>query len=190
MYEFEDVSGRRTWVCWKNADNRRGVGVKLPVHTNSLTAESLAYTGTPPVFSPRAKDDGWLSLTLNPRPVFISEKTAPQRPDLRVDSVRYVRASRVVRARVTNHGTRPTPVRSGSRVPYITWAVLMVNGDSQAQVVRTTSIAVNQQVVFTFDLGQTELPDTVLLSVTVNPNQTYVELGTDDNTGHALAVKP
>jgi len=190
MYEFEDpTSARRTWVCWNDGDTERGVDVKLPVRTNSLAAESLAYTRTPPAFSPRVADDGWLSLTLNPRPAFISETSAPLRPDLKVDSMRSVQSSQVVvRAWVTNHGTRATPRRS--RVPYPTWAVLTANGDSLAQVVRTTSIAVNQQAEFTFDVGQTQLPDTVLFSVTVNPSQTYVELGTDDNTGHALVVRP
>jgi hypothetical protein len=33
------------------------------------------------------------------------------------------------------------------------------------------------------------LPDTVLFSVAVNPGQTYVELGTDDNIGYALVAK-
>ena len=190
VYEYEAGSGTRTWVCWKDGNTGRGVDVRLPVRTNSLAAESLAYTRTPPAFSSRVADDGWLSLNLNSRPVFISEKTAPQRPDMRVDSVQSQGANKVVRAWVTNHGTRATPARSGSRLPYPTWAVLKANGDSLAQVVRTNSMAVNQQAEFTFDLDQSRLPDTVLFSVTVNPSQTYVELGTDDNTGHALVVKP
>jgi len=191
MYEFEDPTTlKRTWVCWKDDDTKRDVSVRLPVRTNSIAAESLAYSRTPPAFSPTVTNDGWLSLSLNSRPVLISEKTAPQRPNLRVDSVRFVRARSVVRAWVTNHGTRATPVRSGSRMPYPTWAVLRANGDSLTQQVRTTSVAVNQQAEFTFDLDQSRLPDTVLFSVTVNPSQTYVELGTDDNTGHTLVVKP
>jgi hypothetical protein len=190
MYEFEDVSGKRTWVCWKDDDTKRDVSVRLPVRTNSMAAESLAYSRTPPALSPMVTNDGWLSMNLHSRPVFISERTTPQRPNLRVDSVRFVRARSVVRAWVTNHGTRGTPVRSGSRTPYPTWAVLRANGDSLTQQVRTTSIAVNQQVEFTFDLDQSRLPDTVLFSVTVNPNQTYVELATDDNTGHVLVAEP
>jgi len=75
-------------------------------------------------------------------------------------------------------------------MPYATWAVLKANGDSLAQQVRPTAIAVNQQAELTFDLGRIQLPDTALLTVTVNPSQTYVELGTDDNSGHVLAVKP
>ena len=191
IYEFEDTGGKRTWVCWKDGDTGRGVGVKLPVRANSLIAEPLAYGRTTSRYSSTVSNDGWLSLNLSPRSVFISEKTPPMRPDLRVDSVRVGRTSPVtIRTWVTNHGTRATPVRSGSRVPYPTWAVLSANGDSLAQQVRPTAIAVNQQAEFTFDLGQTELPDTVLLSFTVNPKQTYVELGTDDNTGYSLLVKP
>jgi hypothetical protein len=191
MYEFEDPATlKRTWVCWKDGEAVQSINVKLPVRTNSLAAESLAYTGTPPTFSPKVTNDGWLSLNLNSRPVFISETESPLRPDLRVDSVRFVQASSIVRAWVTNHGTRATPVRSGSREPYATWAMLRANGDSLAQQARMTSIAVNQQVVFEFRLGQTQSPDNVLLSVTVNPTQTYVELGTDDNTGYALVGKP
>ncbi len=190
MYEFEDMDGKRTWVCWADEAANQSIDVRLPVRTNSLAAESLAYSVTTPAFSPRVRDDGWLSMTLNARPVFISEKTAPQRPDLRVDSVQFVPADEVVRAWATNHGSRATPVRSGSRVPYPTLAVLRADGDSLEQQARATSIAVGQQAEFTFDLGQNQLPDTVLISVNVNPDQTYVELGTDDNTGYTLAIKP
>jgi hypothetical protein len=191
MYEFEDTATlKRTWVCWKDDKAEHSGVAKLPVRTNRLAAESLAYTGTPPAFSPTVASDGWLSMSLNPRPLFISEAGSPLRPDLRVDSVQFARGSRVVRAWVTNHGTRATPVRSGSRSPYPTWAVLRANGDSLAQQVRTATIAANQQAEFTFDLGQTRLPDTVLFSVTVNPSQSYVELGTDDNTGYTPAIKP
>jgi hypothetical protein len=192
MHEFEDTATlRRTWVCWSDGMAGRGIDVKLPVRSDSLACESLAYTGTPPVFSPRITDDGWLSLTLNSRPVFISEKGAPMRPDLIVDSVRLEQAGRtLVRAWVTNRGTRATPSYPRPRTPFPTWAVLKANGDSLAQHVRTASMAVNQQAEFTFDLGQTKLPDTVLLSVTVNPSQTYVELGTDDNSGYRLKTQP
>jgi len=191
MYEFEDPATlERMWVCWKDGEATQSIGVKLPVRTDILAAESLAYTETPPAFPPRVADDGWLYMNLDARPVFVSEVSAPLRPDLRVDSVQFVQSINAVRAWVTNHGNRATPVRSGSRVPYPTWAVLRADGDSLAQQVRATSIAVDQQVEFTFSLGQTQLPDTALLSLTVNPNQAYVELGTDDNTGYTLASKP
>jgi hypothetical protein len=191
MYEFENPTTlRRTWVCWSSGDTKQAIGARLPVWTGNLAAESLTYTSTPPAFSPRVEDDGWLYMKLNSRPVFISEKTAPQRPDLRVDSVRLMQAGSVVRAWVTNRGTRATPVRSETQDPYPTWAVLKTNGDSLAQTVRTTRIAPNQQAEITFDLSQSQLADTALLSVTVNPNQTYVELTTDNNTGYALVPKP
>lgn len=192
MYEIEDpTTSKRTWVCWKDGDTKQSIDVRLPVRTSSLAAESLAYSKTPPAFSPKVADDGWLSVALNARPVFISEKAPPMRPDLRVDSVRVVPTSPVtIRAWVTNHGTGATPGRSRTRVPYPTWAVLSANGDSLTQQVRTTSIAANQQAEFTFDLGQIQWPDAALITVTVNPSQTYVELGTDDNTGYALVVEP
>jgi hypothetical protein len=191
MYEFEvPTTLKRTWVCWRDGEAEQSVGAKLPVRTNSLAAKSLTYCRTPPAFSPKVNDDGWLSMDLTSRPVFISEKTSPQRPDLEVFSVRFVQVGSVVRAWVTNHGTRATPVRSGSRVPYPTWNVLRANCDSLAQMVRTTAVAVDQQAESTLDLDQSRLPDTVLFSVTVNPSQTYVELGTDDNNGYALMARP
>jgi hypothetical protein len=188
MFEFEDPATlRRTWVCWPNGDMKQSSRVKLPVRTDELAGESLAYSGTTPAFTPRVADDGWLTLNLNQRPIFIHEAAPPQRPDMAVDSVRYDGSSRSVRAWVTNHGSAPTPVRSGRRA-YPTWAVLKADGDSVTQAVWTKSIGINQGAEFGFELGRTELPDTVLLSVTVNPNQTFVELETDDNTGYTLKV--
>jgi hypothetical protein len=168
---------------------KQNIRVKLPVRTDQLAAESLAYSSTTPTFTPRVAGDGWVLLNLSTRPVFIHEAGPAERPDVKVDSVRYEHSSRSVRAWVANHGTAATPVRSGSRVAYPTWAVLRGDGDSLAQVARAASVSVGQQVAFEFRLGQMQVPDTVLLSVTVNPNQTYVELGTDDNIGYTLAVK-
>jgi hypothetical protein len=95
-----------------------------------------------------------------------------------------------VRAWVTNHGSRATPHHSPGIQPYPTWAVLYANGDSLAQQVRTDSIAVDRQATFTFTLGPAQLPYTVLFSVRVNPNEGYVELGTDDNSGYRLKTQP
>ena len=191
MYEFEDPATlRRTWVCWADGDVKHSIKVKLPVRTDQLAAESLAYSSTTPAFTPRVADDGWLRMSLDVRPVFIHEVSSPERPDMRVDSVRFVSENRSVRAWVTNHGTRATPVRSGLRRPYPTWAVLGAEGDSLAQAVRRNPIEVGEQAEFSFDLNSTTLPDTALLSVTVNPNQLYVELDMDDNAGYTLAIQP
>jgi len=135
-------------------------------------------------------DDGWLRVALDVRPVFIHEAGAPERPDLNVDSVRFEPANRLVRAWATNHGTAATPARLGPWRPYPTWAVLKAEGDSIAQAIARSLIEVGHQAEFTFDLGRTALPDTALLSVTVNPSQTYVELGMDDNTGYQLGIEP
>ncbi|MBM3331538.1 hypothetical protein FJY68_06755 [candidate division WOR-3 bacterium] len=191
IYEFEDTTTlqKRTWVCWADGDMKRSIRARLPVRTDQLAGESLAYSSKTPTFTPRVADDGWLSLDLNTRPIFIHEVGSPERPDLRVDSVRFVSENRSVRAWVTNHGTRATPVRSG-RLAYPTWAVLKADGDSVGQAVWSKSAGENQGVDFGFELGRTELPDTVLLSVTVNPEQSFVELETDDNTGYTLIVEP
>jgi hypothetical protein len=135
------------------------------------------------------KSDRWLSINLNSRPVFIAEKPVPLRPDLRVDTVRSAQTGCVVRAVVTNHDTRATPVRSGSRVPCPTRAVPKANGYSLTQAVRATSVAAERQPEFACDLSKAGLSNTVLFSMTVNPSQTYVELGTDDNTVYELVVK-
>jgi hypothetical protein len=193
MYEFEDTTTlKRTWVCWKNGGaGSGGLNVKLPVRTDSLAAESLAYTGTPPPFSAPVAPDGWLSLSLNERPAFVTEVTDTLRPDLRVDSVRYSPSPgpMYVKAWVTNHGSRATPRNPSGTQSYPTWAVLSRNGDSLAQQVYTDSIAVGHQVEFKFTLTSPP-PDSTLYSVRVNPLQTYVELGTDDNSGYGLAAKP
>jgi len=201
MYEFEDDSGKRTWVCWQNwplssvpppPSNSQPVAVNLPVRADTLAAEPLAYTDSTTEFSVVPARDGWLTADLNQRPVFIREVTDAPRPDLRVDSVRYavLPGTVEVRAWVTNHGQRATPSRSGRRSAYPTDAVLKLNGDSIARQVRTTAIARDLQVLFTFTFSPALLPDTALLSVSVNPGQNYVELGTDDNSGHTLVVRP
>jgi hypothetical protein len=192
MYEFEDTTAlqKRTWVCWEDGNMKKNIRVKLPVRTDQLTAESLAYSSMTPSFTPRVGSDGWVTLDLNTRPVFIHEVGPADRPDLRVDSVRFDPASRVVKAWATNHGTRATPNRSRTRKAYPTWAVLRSEGDSVAQAVWTQSIAMNQGAEFRFELGKTVLPDTALLSVAINPKQIFVELETDDNTGYTLKVGP
>jgi hypothetical protein len=55
--------------------------------TDHLTAAGLACRdGKPPRLAARLGTDGWLSLSLDDRPVFLSEQDMPKRPDLVVDS--------------------------------------------------------------------------------------------------------
>ena len=94
-----------------------------------------------------------------------------------------------VRAWATNRGGRTTP-HNTTGTPYPTLAVLLANGDSVAADVWQDSIPKDQHAKFHFSVDPTPMPDMVLFSVSINPSQTYVELGADDNTGHALAIKP
>ncbi len=191
VYEFsEPTTEQRRWVGWVvQTTGRESLlqEVKIPARTDTVEVSSDS--------GPRkatADADGWLRLDLSTYPRYLKEVSLTSRPDLRVDSVRYVASQPqcTVRVWVTNHGERATPNRSTPPSPYPTYAVLRANGDSLAQRVRTTAIPKDVQVLFTFTFSPGLLPDTALLSVIVNPSQTYVELGTDDNTGHVLAIKP
>jgi hypothetical protein len=190
VYEFEDTTTlkKRTWVCWQ--DEAVAAYTPVPVRSDTVDTVALAYNGSPPAGQQETENSGWLHTALDPRPTFVMEKSAASRPDLVVDSVKYViGAPDTVLAWVTNRGNRTTPRQSPGNQPYPTWAVLYANGDSLSQRVWTDSIAVNQQVTFRFNL-ETAQPTPVLLAVKVNPAQTYVELGSDDNSGYRLKAQP
>ncbi|HTW92079.1 MAG TPA: hypothetical protein VMH22_10265 [bacterium] len=187
MYEFEDpATSKKTWVCWSNKVTAPPISVTLPARSDTTFAVALDYGDHSSPNSSYADADGWLRENLGTRPIFIAEKSNPSRPDLVVDSVKYIlQAPNTVLAWVTNRGNRATPRQSPGNQPYPTWAVLCANGDSLTQQVCTDSIGVNQQVTFKFNLGIAQ-PSSVLLTVKVNPAQIYVELGTDDNAGYVL----
>ena len=194
VYEFEDPATlRRTWVCWKNGgtDSAARVEVRIPVMSDRITAESLAYRdGKPPGLAVRPGIDGWLSLSLNERPVFISEQDVPKRPDLVVDSVRVapvnpkVGESLTVRAWVRNQGTRATPRGYAIRV------LFAANGDSIGGAEVSKGLAAGQTVPSEFLLSQVPvgMSGPVLFAATVNPGQRYVEFDIDNNTGYTQAV--
>ena len=190
MYEFEDTSGRRTWVSWLGP-NAPSTAVSLPVRNDEVDTTALDYNGSEPTAQKNAEPTGWLNLSLHQRPVFVTETDTAGRPDLEVDTVKAVSQSGQwrVTARVVNHGGRATP-HNTTGTPYPTVAVLRANGDSVAVDVRQDSIPKDDTVGFNFSVNQAPLPKTVLFSVTVNPGEAYVELGTYDNTGHVLATKP
>jgi hypothetical protein len=190
MYEFEDTTAlkKRTWVCWQ--DEAVTAYTPVPVRNDTVDTVALAYNGSPPAHQKGAENSGWLHVALHPRPAFVTERSVASRPDLVVDSVKYVLgAPDTVLAWVTNRGNRATPRQSPGNQPYPTWAVLYANGDSLTEQVYTDSIGVNQQVRFKFSLGIAQ-PAAVLLKVKVNPTQAYVELGTDDNSGYRLKAQP
>jgi hypothetical protein len=195
MYEFEDpTSLKKTWVCWSDEDTAPPTTfVNLPVRTDTTQAESLAYNSAPPTYDRASAATGWLLCTLYNRPVFITEPASESisRPDLVVDSVRYVPppSDTAALAWVTNRGSRSTPHQDGGR-PYPTWAMLYANGDSLAELACNDSIPKDSSVVFEFARDAVQTPQMALLSVQVNPGQSYVELSTDDNAGHARFQLP
>ncbi|MBN2464638.1 hypothetical protein JXD38_03310 [candidate division WOR-3 bacterium] len=192
VYEFEDTTAekKRTWVCWQ--DEAVAAYSPLSVRSDTVDTVALAYNGSPPFGRKDAENSGWLHPALQPRPTFVAEKSAASRPDLVVDSVRYVLppSDTAVLAWVTNRGNRATPLQSPGSVPYPTWAVLYANGDSLAEAVYTDSVPADSSVVFEFARGAMQTPPAALLEVRVNPGQSYIELGMDDNTGYTLAVQP
>jgi hypothetical protein len=195
VYEFEDPATlKRTWVCWKNGgmDSAVRVEVRIPVMSDRLTAESLAYRdGRPPNLAVRPGADGWLSLPLDERPVFISEQDTPKRPDLVVDSVRVAPAkpkvgeSLTVRVWLRNRGTRATPRG------HVIGVLFSADGDSIGGAEVSKEVAVGQTFRAELRLGQ--IPSgrsgPALFATTVNPDQRYVELDMDNNTGYTQAVR-
>jgi hypothetical protein len=164
----------------------------VPARSDTVDVCGTAYGVSLPVAKMPAATDGWYDMEFDTHPAIISERQSFVRPDLGVDSVKYITQppQNSVKAWVRNHGTRATPHHTPGNLPYPTWAVLYANGDSLAQQVRTDSIAVGQTVTFTFTLGAVQPTYAVLYSVRVNPNEEYVELGTDDNSGYRLKPRP
>ncbi len=188
VYEFEDTKGRRFWVCWSN-DTGSSTDVEIPVRTDELAAESLAYDVEASAFEAKPDLDGWLSLGLNERPVFVWETGPAERPDLVVDSVKVapeepeVGKVMMVRAWVRNTGSRATPEGLGTKVDYYLEGDLF-GSDQSIQAIRAGETRC-------FESGWTEvLPDMRgpgLFSAKVNPCQRFVELDVDDNAGYARA---
>jgi hypothetical protein len=194
VYEFEDpVTLRRTWVCWKNGGmgTAARVEVRIPVMSDRISAESLAYRdGRPPSLAVKPVTDGSLSLSLDERPVFISEQDVRKRPDLVVDSVRLAPAnpkvgeSLTVRAWVRNQGTRATPRGYPTRV------LFRADGDSLGVSEVSQSLHAGHTLLVESAWGSVPagMSGPVLFAATANPGQGYVELDMDNNTGCTTAL--
>jgi len=191
VYEFEDLaSPRRMWVGWKNGSTRPdggSVGVEIPVRADALAAESLAYDTQTPAFEVRPGLDGWLSLGLNERPIFVREIGSPKRPDLVVDSVKVapeepkVGKVMTVRAWVRNIGNRETPEGLQTRVDFYLNGKL-IGSDQSVRPIRPGETKC-------FESGWNEVMPEMrgsgLFSAKVNQDQRYVELEMDNNAGYA-----
>ncbi|MCX6843465.1 MAG: T9SS type A sorting domain-containing protein [candidate division WOR-3 bacterium] len=187
VYEFEtnDTLHRRTWVCWKNGgQGQGGVNVDLPATVDTLSSDVLAYAPLQQSGTVYANANGWLPQTLDKRPVFISETSAVNRPDLVVDSFRVqplplrVGEPSSFEVFVKNNGNKSTP---GPVLVNIYW------NDSLLTTVTCDTIP-KEQGRWGIVLGG-YIPQWVhgsgLLKAEANPLQEYVEkVSTDDNCGY------
>ncbi len=188
IYEFEDPDdGERMWVCWKNGGAGGGaVPVAIPVRSDELAAERLAYGAEVPSFGAAPDDDGWLRLELTERPVFVWETGPAERPDLVVDEVEVVPTeplaggSLTIRARVRNIGNRATAAGSPTEVRF------MLNGDSVG--IDGSFQTVEPGETLEFEMVLAPVPSAAsgpgLVSVMVNPDRHCVELETGNNVGY------
>jgi len=188
MYEFENDEGGRMWVCWRHGDwlkTGMPIEVRLPAMSDELRAESLAYKAEIPTFRAEPAPDGWLSLELNERPVFVWETGRAERPDLVVDSVRVEPAEpkmgrlMTIRAWIRNVGNRTTPEGYATRVDFC------VEGESFGGDQSTRQIRPGETGLF--ESGWVEVSSDMtgpaLVSARANPAQRFVELDMDNNRG-------
>lgn len=190
IYEFEDMSAqhRKTWACWVNG-GYGGKTVALPVRCNSPDTVSLAYSSNAPSGPISAQLDGWLSLDLTERPKYVSETSAPARPDLKLDGLWVTPDSPVqggqatLRARLVNHGSDSTRAGTPAFGRPNTVVRSYVNGVPIDMSEYSPSIARNETVYVEIHWTPGSL-GLQLLKSTVNENQAYVEEGMDDNDGY------
>ncbi|HTW92356.1 MAG TPA: FlgD immunoglobulin-like domain containing protein [bacterium] len=195
IYEFENpTSLKKTWVCWKNTGEGEGsVNVSLPATTDTLTGDILHYSNQQYMALAPAGTNGWLSSTLDERPVFVSEEGFTiKRPDLVVDSLRMTPSTLAIGYQETAHvyfhnaGNDTTP--QGPVVGEYALVVLRHNGDSVAYVLDPRPLAPGNSDSISIIVGSVPWSwrGTALFDATVNYRQGYVELhGMDDNDGYS-----
>ena len=190
IYEFENpADSHRTWVAWRNdtlgtGDEPPPVAATLPVRADENDWTLLAYQSGGTSSQKSAGQGGWLQETLTTRPVFVTESTAVNRPDLATDSVRFEAPPRIgepatLRAWVRNTGRQTPDVRLA--------CTFYGNGESLGVATRTEPIGHNATAVFTLSLARVpeSLRGAALFSATVNPRQSIVEAsGLDHNTAY------
>ena len=197
MCEFEDTSGRRTWVCWRNwgsydyGQPPPVSTVPLPVRNDTLQLDSLEYTGNEQPTQVTAVASGWLGLRMGTRPVIVTETKAARRPELVADSVRFapvlpqIGMAETVRVWVRNRDTSVATPETCTTGVRFTW-----NGDSFGSADTAGAIGpgatVRLSYVFSVPVWMNGLG---LLAADANPGMRYVEReGTDDNTGYERVV--
>jgi hypothetical protein len=193
IYEFSDprVGGKRLWVGWAVDTTGRASPVEsvvVPVRTD--TAVVLCGSSSEVA---SADADGWLRLPLSPQAAYVTEVGPALRPDLRADSiwlsppVPQVGFPLSIYVSVANHGSKAMPGSSPGGLSF-RW-----NG-TPLQLVswRDTALDQNNSTIYWYTISA--VPSSMwgwgLFSVSVNPEQQLVELGTDDNDGYRRVYIP
>ncbi len=193
--EYSDSAGGKFWVAWVSENNSAFTDtLRVPARTDSVYFLRTAYDNSPPQVTVSTQTDGWLPAEIGRRPVIIRERGTPRRPDLIVDSVWTVPAmvqqdrQAQIWARVKNIGndSTRTHIPEGG-YPAMTVRFYVDSGyvglREYCQGIRPESSVVIGPVTW--------LPAVAgprLLSVKANQTQAFVELGTDDNSGHVRTV--
>jgi hypothetical protein len=189
LYEFGNLDDRsRTYVGWVidiYGKEENPVEVEIPLRSDRFDAVLVDYDGNPPSAEADLCDNGWLSVVLTSRPVFVTETGPASRPDITVDSVAVSRSRHSLpraTAWLKNVGNRQTPDDD----EHPTEVMFCCDGDSAATTGYDQPIYPGETVKVGVVLGP-EFDRNCLVSATANPRQLYVELyGLDDNTGYAL----
>ena len=183
IYEFEDSVGLRIWVCW-HADG--GVtDVRLPIRTDDFGVDYLDHGDRPPMARAQLTSYGWLKVGLSTRPVFITEVGEPRRPDLVVDSI----IVEPQRPRAGDFVSGAAWVRNiGSAAPRAFSIEVEVDGRATATGTYNGRLPPGGQALVR--VAGVRLPrdhrQSVLVSLSVNPDAHFVELDRDNNTGYGL----
>jgi hypothetical protein len=184
MYEFEDAGGKKTWVCWKNGGmGGGGVEADLPVRSDTVVADSVAYDEQQGAELWAAATDGWLNLELNERPVFVSENVNLTRPELVVDSLVIANQHPQVGSVMDVHAWVHN---DGHATPGTVQLDLVCNDTAFTYGMSPGSIDSGDTYEYSFEVNPVPgwMHGWCLFSAVVNPGQTYVEKsGTDDNAG-------
>ncbi len=195
--EFEDttVCKRRLWLIWRAPDTTWGErrplaeNLRLAARTDVVEREYCAYDTGAPRYLDAAGADGWASVKVTLRPVFVEEVGQRGRPDLVVDSVRVepgkprVGEQMVIRTWVRNLATKEsmaTPKGMATKVVFL-W-----DGDTLGYDQTAQQIGVGKTIEVRFPIAEvgTEIKGPALVKAVVNPEQRYVELNVDNNEGY------
>jgi hypothetical protein len=196
ILEYEDSLGRKYWIAWHPHDSAWDAFVRIPARSDIVDTVSTSVTGNPGTGPVQCQSDGWLEFQLDSVPFIVREHPVALRPDLVVDSVKIAPLQPspgqmlTITAWVRNHGTRATPTLG--LIPMPTKVEFSGNGTLVGLNQHPAVIGVGQTVSVSVDLSDLPLSwvQGVLWEAKANPQQEYVEFGTDDNSGYGYTSIP